>query len=226
MERTGLWAWYVSALFYRRTYGPLAHALDDQLFTWLGALDGLRCADVGCGPGIVTRKLVERGADHVWAIDANPAMLRQVPQSPRISTALGRAEDGVIRRLADEHGGFDVVLFKRSLYQPRPLADQVLEDAWDALRPGGRVCVVHGEKSLRLYAFGEPARIRRHTPYHLFNRTVSRIGELAGGENYTTWSRDELVEMMSGVAGAEHVSALDTPDRSFNLVAMTRPAAR
>ncbi|MFN7145111.1 MAG: class I SAM-dependent methyltransferase, partial [Myxococcota bacterium] len=69
----GSWAWEISARFYRRTYGPLAHGLDDQLFAVLGDVTGKVVADVGCGPGVVVRKFLERGAAKVYAIDVSPA---------------------------------------------------------------------------------------------------------------------------------------------------------
>ena len=223
---SSLWGWKISARVYRWTYGPLAHALDDALFGFLGEdLRGMVVADVGCGPGVVARKLLAGGAERVFAIDVEADMLRQIGDQPGLVPVRGRAEDDVLPRIRAEHGidGFDLVLFKRSLYQPTDTARAVLRSAWENLRPGGRLCVVHPEASLRRYAFGEPLRIRRHTPYHLFNRTASRIGTLIGAEHYTLYSRDGLRTLLGEVAGPERVVDIPSAQRSFVLVAARRP---
>lgn len=224
----GLWAWDISARFYRRTYGPIAHGLDAQLFAWLGDLDGKIVADVGCGPGVVARKFVAGGAARVYAIDVSAAMLAQVGDDPRIVPVEGRVEDGVLERLAASSvspsgppNGFDVVLFKRSLYLPRPAALATLRTAIRCLRPGGRVCIVHPERRLVTYAFGSPPRLRSHTPYHLFNRGISTLGVLAGGEDYAVYTRADLLALAEEAAQGAPVEALDGGlSASFNLVAI------
>lgn len=222
---SGLWGWKISALVYRWTYGPLAHELDTALLGFLGDdLRGMVVADVGCGPGIVARKLLAAGARQVFAIDVEADMLSQVGEQPGLITVQGRAEDDVLGRVRATHGiaGFDLILFKRSLYQPTDTAREVLRQAWQHLSPNGRLCVVHPEASLRRYAFGEPLRVRRHTPYHLFNRTASRIGTLIGAEHYTLYSREELRDLIGGVAGPERVVDIPSDQRSFVLVAAQR----
>lgn len=224
----GVWAWDISARFYRRTYGPLAHGLDDQLFAWLGDLTGAVVADVGCGPGVVARKFLGRGAGRVYAIDVSPLMLAQVGDDPRIVPVQGRVEDHVLERIRDEGEpeGFDVVLFKRSLYLPRPQAVEALRAALACLRPGGRVCVIHPEARLLTYAFGSPPRPRAHTPYHLFNRAISTLGVLVGGEDYSVYTRDELRALAEEAADTAPVEVLDGGlSAAFNLVGIRAPAA-
>jgi 2-polyprenyl-3-methyl-5-hydroxy-6-metoxy-1,4-benzoquinol methylase len=41
----------------------------------LGSVRGLRVLDAGCGPGLLAKDLVSRGAAHVLGIDASPAMV-------------------------------------------------------------------------------------------------------------------------------------------------------
>jgi SAM-dependent methyltransferase len=229
MTRATLWAWDISALFYAKTYGPLAHQLDEELFQFLGAsLRGAVVADVGCGPGVVAQKLAARGAERVFALDVSQKMLDQIPASPRITPALGRVEDGVLKALKEKAApaGFDLVLFKRSLYQDRPEALRVLKEAYAQLAPGGRICVIHPEGGLREYAFGEPARLRGHTPYHLFNRAISLLGVWLGGEKYALYTRAELLALLGEVAGEERVALIPSGQRAFNLAAVTKPARR
>jgi hypothetical protein len=114
--------------------------------------------------------------------------------------------------------GVDLVLFKRSLYHPESEAETILRDALAVLRPGGRVVVVHPERSLLPYAFGRPPRLRRHTPYHLFNRAVSRLGVALGGEHYTLYTRDELFALARRVAA--RVEPIRSDQDAFNLVAL------
>ncbi len=219
----GSWAWEISARFYRRTYGPVAHGLDDQLFERLGDVRGAVVADVGCGPGVVSRKFVDRGAARVYAIDVSPAMLAQVGDDPRIVPVQARLEDDPLPGLAADAGGFDVVLFKRSLYQPRPGARATLWAARRALRPDGALCVIHPEASLLRYAFGDPPRLRSHTPYHLFNRGISTLGVLAGGEDYEVYTRDALVALVSEVADGARVEVHDGLSAAFNMVILRAP---
>jgi SAM-dependent methyltransferase len=214
----GAWAWDVSARFYRRTYGPLAHGLDDALFARLGHVRGATVADVGCGPGVVTRKFLDRGAACVYAVDVSRAMLDQVVEDPRVIPVLARLEDDPLPGLAAEAEGFDVVLFKRSLYLPRPGAIRTLRAARRALRPGGALCVIHPEASLLTYAFGKPRRIRRHTPYHLFNRGVSTLGVLAGGEDYAVYTRDALAALVEEAVPGGRIEVHGGLDAAFNMV--------
>jgi SAM-dependent methyltransferase len=222
-----LWAWDVSALFYSKTYGPLAHQLDEELFAYLGKdLEGAVVADCGCGPGIVSRKLVERGAGKVFAIDSNPQMLRQVPPLPQIVSVQAVAEEGILEKLCVQQAweGFDLVLFKRSLYQDRPDALRLLRSTYQHLRPGGRIAIVHPERSVLAYAFGDPPRLHRHTPYHLFNRALSVFGVLTGAEQYALYTRDELSDLAAEVAGSDKVERIPSAQRAFNLIAIRRPA--
>jgi SAM-dependent methyltransferase len=222
----GLQGWNISALFYAKTYGPLAHQLDQDLFAYLGdSLRGAVAADCGCGPGVVSQKLVAHGAAKVFAIDVSPQMLKQVPMLPPIKTVQAVVEDGILRRLkeAEASPGFDLILFKRSLYQDKPQALQVLREAFECLRPGGRVVVVHPEGALLRYAFGEPPRLQRHSLYHLFNRAISLFGVVTGLEKYALYTRAELLSLAKEAAGHGKVEELPSQQQAFNLVAICKP---
>lgn len=219
----GTWAWEISARFYRRTYGPLAHRLDEAVFARVGDVRGKVVADVGCGPGVVTRKLLERGAARVYALDVSPAMLAQAPDDPCVEKILGNVEDDPLGRLGE--GAIDLAIFKRSLYMPRPAALAALRSARRALRPRGAIVVVHPEASVFAYAFGRPPRLRRHTPYHLFNRGISTLGVLLGGEDYGVYTRDGLARLLADAGDGARVEVSDGGEGAFNLGILWGPAA-
>jgi SAM-dependent methyltransferase len=220
-----LQGWNISALFYAKTYGPLAHQLDEELFAYLGdSLRGAVVADCGCGPGVVSQKLVEHGAEKVFAIDVSPQMLKQVPRLPQIKTLQAVVEDGALQRLTETEasGGFDLILFKRSLYQDKPQALRVLRDAFQCLRPGGCIVVIHPEGALLRYAFGEPLRLQRHSLYHLFNRSISLFGVATGLEKYALYTRAELLTLAREAAGKGEVKEIASQQQAFNLVAICK----
>jgi SAM-dependent methyltransferase len=219
------WGWNVSALFYERTYGPLAHQLDEDVFRYLGARvqQGV-VVDAGCGPGVVVRKFIERGADKVFAVDVSSAMLKQVPAHPRVEPVLGSVSPQLLVDLAFRSTpvGFDILLFKRSLYQSRTAARELLETAFSLLRPGGRIVVVHPEGDWKRYAFGAPGRLRSHTPYHLFNRAVSLGAVWVGAEEYALYTREQLFSLLESVGGADAVESIPSQQGAFNLFALRR----
>lgn len=221
----GLRGWDLSALAYAWTYGPLSHQLDRDLLAYLGdSVWGATVADCGCGPGIVAQKLVSQGAARVFAIDASGHMLRQIPRDYRVVPIQATMESLPLDRLRKEYAGngFDVVLFKRSLYMDGESALTVLLNAYENLRPGGCIAIVHPEKTLSRYLFGAFPRIGRHTLYHLFNRTVSVIGEALGVESYARYTRSELFYLAASVAGMRQVEAIPSRQRAFNLIAIRR----
>jgi|GEM_PF-1156343 len=219
-------AWSVSGYFYAFSYGPLAHQLDADLMAYVGpALIGATVADCGCGPGVVTAKLVAGGAGHVYAIDANSKMLSQVEPGPKVTIVKATMESLPLDSLPGAHAerGLDLVVFKRSLYMTRDVALLVLRHAYAALRPGGRIVIVHPERSLLRYAFGAPRRLRRHTPYHLFNRSISKVGEFVGVESYTLHTPQELLTLAREVDPHAAAEEIPTAQQAFVMVAIVRP---
>src|SRR2546423_1388998 len=112
----------------------------DALLDRVQVRPGMRCLDLGCGSGGVTFDLARRvGPDgHVVGIDMDEVKL-----------ALGReaAGDAGIRnvelRLANvydfhEPGGFDLV-YCRFLLQHLARPVEVLQNMWEAVRPGGGI---------------------------------------------------------------------------------------
>ena len=77
-EQRRLWAWHLSALVYEWSYIQVAHQIDEDFLDYLGErVVGAVVADCGCGPGVVTEKLLQAGAARVVAIDANASMLER-----------------------------------------------------------------------------------------------------------------------------------------------------
>lgn len=225
--RNRLIGWDLSALTYVWTYGRLSHQLDSDLITYLGdRLKGAIVADCGSGPGVVAHKLVSQGAAKVFAIDASAQMLRRIAPDSRIVPVQATMESLPLDRLQREQamGGFDLVLFKRSLYMKRSAAIAVLTNAYGHLRPGGCIAIVHPEKRLARYLFGGTRRVGGYTAYHLFNRTVSLITRFLGAHSYALYTRDDLLHLAAAVAGAQHVDPIPSRQRAFNLVVIRRPA--
>lgn len=224
--RNRLIGWDLSALTYVWTYGRLSHQLDSDLLAYLGdRLKGAIVADCGCGPGVVAHKLVSQGVAKVFAVDASAHMLRRIATDSRIIPLQATMESRPLDRLRREQatGGFDLVLFKRSLYMERSAAIAVLTNAYGHLRPGGCIAIIHPEKTLARYLFGATPRLGGYTAYHLFNRTVSLITRFLGAHRYALYTRDDLLDLAASVAGKQHVDPIPSRQQAFNLVAIRRP---
>jgi len=228
------WRWFVSAPFYRLSYNELAHQLDEELRAFLGGgLAGAVVADCGCGPGVVVEKFLQWGAARVFAIDDNPGMVQQVRAHLAQAIAAGRLvvvpcaftpqlfPDLQAQYLGGR--GFDVILFKRSLYLPPQRALPVLRSAVTALEPGGVLLVVHPEVSLGRYAFARGGRWASHTLYHLFNRTISLLGCWLRLGAYQLYTRDALAALLEAAAPGLPMIPVPTQQQAFNLLAVRRP---
>ena len=229
-----LWAWYVSSLVYEWSYIQVAHQTDTDCFQYLGdRIMGATVADCGCGPGIVTEKFLAAGAARVVAIDTNAAMISKARARLAQVISLGQ----VILQQASHEGetlahvcqeelgglGFDIVLFKRSLYMPRPRALQTLRHVAATLGRKGVIIIVHPERSLCRYAFAPPFGMTRHTLFHLFNRAVSRVAEWSGMEEYTLYSRQELLTLLREAVPGAKVERIPSRQRPYNLAALQVP---
>ena len=225
------WRWYASALFYELTYIRIAHQLDTELFAYLrGRTQGAVVADCGCGPGVVTEKLLHRGAAQVFAIDVNPAMIHRVRSRLADAVAAGRVvivhrafdtlffSDLRARFLAGR--GFDVILFKRSLYLKPEQALPILQAAVASLNPDGVLAMVHADRSLRRYAFGPELRPTRYTLYHLINRGFSWLGSRLGSSHYTLYSQVELLNLLRAAAPDRQVELIPSRQRAYHLAAV------
>ena len=238
MNRQGaqrcLWAWHLSALVYEWSYVQVAHQIDEDFLGYLGErLIGAVVADCGCGPGVVTEKLLQAGAARVVAIDANASMIERASGRLAKCVATGKVlvchasheADTLasIRQRSLAGRGFDLVLFKRSLYMPRQRALLTLRQAAAALCARGMIVVAHPERSLWRYAFAPPFGLTTYTPFHLVNRAVSRMLEWSGLEEYTLYTCAELLALLREAVPGAQVKRLPSQQRPYNLVALQIP---
>lgn len=100
-------AFDVAADRYHRFMGRYSEPLADQFVELVGVHAGMRAIDVGCGPGVLTARLVERlGAEHVAAVDPSPPFVSAArDRCPGVDVRQGTAE-----QLPYGDGEFDVAL--------------------------------------------------------------------------------------------------------------------
>lgn len=87
-------AFDVAAGAYARFMGRYSEPLADRLVELAGVRPGQRAVDVGCGPGVLTARLVDRlGADNVAALDPSPPFVEAARERcPGADIRYGRAE--------------------------------------------------------------------------------------------------------------------------------------
>ncbi|PVG80951.1 SAM-dependent methyltransferase [Nocardioides gansuensis] len=74
-------AFTVDGTAYDRFMGRYSEPLADQFVEWARVRPGMKALDVGCGPGALTARLVDRlGADAVTAVDPSPSFLASLQE--------------------------------------------------------------------------------------------------------------------------------------------------
>src|SRR5689334_16094595 len=125
----------VPAASYDRFMGRYSSHLSGQLADLAGVAAGQRVLDVGCGPGVLTRELVERvGASNVAAVDpSEPFVEAARARLPGVDVRLAAAES-----LPFEDGSFDAALAQLVVHFMRePVAG--LREMARVTRVGGAV---------------------------------------------------------------------------------------
>jgi trans-aconitate methyltransferase len=133
-----------------QTWDPERYARTARFVSDLGApvvellapKPGERILDLGCGDGVLTKRLADLGCD-VVGVDGSAA---QVAAACRLGVT-ARVMDGERLAFGEE---FDAVFSNAALHWMRG-ADEVIDGVWRALRPGGRFvgelggqgCVAH-----------------------------------------------------------------------------------
>jgi trans-aconitate methyltransferase len=147
-----------------RQYAERARFVSDlgmPVVDLLAPRGGERILDLGCGDGILTRKLVDLGCD-VVGVDGSADMVRAA------------AAQGLDARLMDGRAlsfdqEFDAVFSNAALHWMGPPAP-VFEGVWKALRPGGRFvgeCGGHGNVATILAALEAAISARGGDPKRL-----------------------------------------------------------
>lgn len=100
-------AFDVAAESYARFMGRYSEPLADRFVELAGVRAGMRAIDVGCGPGVLTARLVDRlGAGSVAAVDPSP---------PFVAAARGRCPGVDIRQGTAEQLPYDDRAFDAAL---------------------------------------------------------------------------------------------------------------
>jgi len=125
----------VAADAYSRFMGRFSEPLADVFVRWVGMQPGDRALDVGCGPGALTARLVDRlGPDSVAAVD---------PSEPFVAAARRRFPAVDVRSAAAEQLPYPDHAFDAALAQlvVHFMADPVagLREMGRVTRPGGAV---------------------------------------------------------------------------------------
>lgn len=144
----------------------------EELVNLLDPQPGERILDLGCGPGQLTAKIAERGAE-VIGLDASPEMIGQARQNyPKLRFVL---EDAARMNFA---GHFDAVFSNAALHWMLN-ASAVAESIARALRNGGRLVAELGGNGNVLHIESAIATVLGHAlpPSRTF---FPSIGEYAG----------------------------------------------
>ena len=142
---------------YDRFMGRYSRELAPRFIDFAGVEPGMTVIDVGCGPGALTERLVERvGAGNVAAAD---------PSEPFVAAATERARGADVRiapaeALPWEDDGFDAAVSQLVVNFMRD-ADRGVSEMQRVVRPGGMVAACtwsYGEDMEMLRGFWDAAR--------------------------------------------------------------------
>jgi SAM-dependent methyltransferase len=130
----------------RARYRMMARgAADNESSEWsaAGVVEGARVADVGCGPGAVTRVLAEWVGPEgsVTGVDADPVAVayarEEVEDCPQADVLVGQADATGL-----EPGRHDVVMCRHVLAHNGGREEQIVAHLASLVRPGGSVYLV------------------------------------------------------------------------------------
>ena len=147
----------VAADSYDRFMGRYSSRLSPQMADFAGVRAGQRVLDVGCGPGALTKELVDRlGADHVAAVDPSPPFVEAVrSRNPGVDIRHASAE-----QLPFDDASFDAAIAQLVVhFMADPAAG--ISEMTRVTKPDGVVaaCVWdHAGSQGPLHAFWEAAR--------------------------------------------------------------------
>jgi ubiquinone/menaquinone biosynthesis C-methylase UbiE len=142
---------------YDRFMGRYSRELAPRMIEFAGVRPGMAVVDVGCGPGALTERLVERiGAESVSAAD---------PSEPFVAAAAERAPGADVRQAAAEELPWEADCFDAALSQLvvnfMSDADAGVSEMCRVVRSGGAVAACtwsYGTDMEMLRAFWDAAR--------------------------------------------------------------------
>jgi SAM-dependent methyltransferase len=193
----------VPADAYARFMGRFSISLAAEFVTLVDPQPGSRALDVGCGPGALTQRLVERlGAGAVYAIDPSAPFVAAVrARLPGVDVELGFAES-----LPYPDATFDVTLAQ--------LVIHFMTDPVTALGEMARVTKPGGFVAASVWDFGNG-----RAPISPFWRAARELDPAASGEAHLAGARDgKLIELFAAAGlpdAAQHVLTIRTPFSSF-----------
>jgi SAM-dependent methyltransferase len=184
----------VTAGAYDRFMGRFSEPLAEQFVQLVGPSAGERALDVGCGPGALTARLVERlGVDAVAGVDPSPSFVATArARFPGLDVREAKAE-----ALPFADGSFDAVLAQLVVhFMDDPVAG--LREMGRVARPGATVAACVWD-----HAGGTG-------PLSLFWRAVHDLHPSAGDESGLPGTREGQLAQMACEAGLVdvHPSAL------------------
>src|SRR5690349_8066151 len=140
----------VPAEFYDRFVGRYSASLADELIAFAGIEPGMRVLDVGCGPGGLTRRLVDLGCSVTGVEPSETFSAAAAERVPEADIVHASAE-----QLPFEDGTFDAALAQLVVnFMKDP--DQGIREMARVTRPGGTVaaCVWdYGDRMTLLNTF-------------------------------------------------------------------------
>jgi SAM-dependent methyltransferase len=166
---TGNEGFYGSSVLFEDMCGPLLDAAE---------IHGLRTAEIGSGTGRIVRMLLNAGAAHVVALEPSAAfdVLRR-----NVAEYAGRVE--CVRATGEQlprNASLDLVVSIGVLHHiPEPAP--VVQAAYEALKPGGRMLVwLYGKEGNGLYlALTRPLRVITTRLPHVALHALARLLTLA-----------------------------------------------
>jgi trans-aconitate methyltransferase len=124
-------------------YGRNARFVADMaasLIDWLDPKTGERILDLGCGDGVLSQRLKERGAD-VLGVDSSPAF---VAAARKQGIAAVQGDGQALTANPAITGPFDAVFSNAALHWMHRDPDAVIYSVYALLRPGGRFVAEFG----------------------------------------------------------------------------------